>query len=752
MTRLISPLARVTIGTDVFVSGDGILKSVSVELGEDNRSSRCSVNLFDRNLLIGAKYQALSLASGGIVTPEGLLQEKSSTESQTPNNTPVTTSDFKGGDKEATIRAIVAECHKQGVKNNFQIAYILATVEHESKFEPIDEIGGLKKPYAPYFGRGYVQLTHRENYQKYSKLLGKDFVKNPNGVKDPAVAAFILVHGMRTGGFTSKKLSDYINDSKVDFYNARRIVNSTDRAELIAGYARQWVVKLPNYISTTPSTLEVKDKAATDKATSLKDKAESKPPEVAEKGCEIIVELGFTLNQMIAFYFYHVGTTTSRGQLDETTFEGQSIRWVLTRRTQNTAYTKITLRQLAQMICDRYRLKLDMEGSGPIYQYLDATGITDYELLLREARAIGYTIREDKNILILKPVRPNFTGFVITRDILQTIKFGDRASVDRSPTPGTTTSTPAVAAAESKTKNDRKTGKPTQTKTEDSTATGVKTEAKVSVTGAPTSAVHGTTILDTSITGLPKQEIGAIDLADGKAEAAELNTEKKRVKGYESSCSLISTPEILTLVPGSIVGVSNEVAPTPFNREFRVASVRHTLSTSGMRSEIQMYSPQAAKESGTSDTSGASASSSTTTSEIKPGSFIIPMRGVTGEGLGPRSPSRNHYGVDIAAPQGTVIVASADGIAKVAVNPGGYGNFVELTHAGGIRTIYGHLSKASVENGQKVKQGQEIGRCGSTGRSTGPHLHWQIMKNGYAIPPSEIGVIIPQKHRKGFRY
>ena len=396
-------------------------------------------------------------------------------------------------------------------------------------------------------------------------------------------------------------------------------------------------------------------------------------------------------------------------------------------------------------------MRLEFEGNGPLYQFLDATGVSDYELLLREAQAIGYSIREDANTLIIKPIRPNFTGFVITRDILQDIKFGDRASVDRATTPGTTTSTPAATAADSKTKNDRKTGKPTQIKPEDTSGTGDRQLKPFGVTGAATSAVHGTAIPDSSITGLPKQEIGAIDLADDRAQAVDLQNEQRRVRGYESSCTLITTPESLTLVPGSILGISDEVAPPPFNREFRVSSVRHTLSTAGMRSEVQMYSPQAAKvDSGTS--SASSATSSTTPTEIKPGGFVIPMPGVTGEGLGARGPKRNHHGVDIAAPLGTPVVASADGIAKVAVNPGGYGNFVELTHAGGIRTIYGHLSSTSVKTGQQVKQGQEIGRCGSTGRSTGPHLHWQIMKNGQAIPPSAIGVTIPQKHRSGFRY
>jgi hypothetical protein len=91
MTRIISPLARVQIGDDVFISGDGILQSVSVELGEDKRSSKCQVILLDKELLIGAKYQAISFAKGGIEVDPEVLREV------TPNVAPSAPSEDPSG-------------------------------------------------------------------------------------------------------------------------------------------------------------------------------------------------------------------------------------------------------------------------------------------------------------------------------------------------------------------------------------------------------------------------------------------------------------------------------------------------------------------------------------------------------------------------------------------------------------------------------------------------------------------------------
>jgi hypothetical protein len=142
-------------------------------------------------------------------------------------------------------RLIVAECKKHGLLRN-QAAYCLATCWHESAhtMKPVREYGGetyLKsKPYYPYVGMGYVQLTWKANYQKASAKVGVDLVANPQLALDPQYAAPILVIGMQEGWFTGKKLSDYITLQSSDFTNARRIVNGTDKAAIIAGYAKQY--------------------------------------------------------------------------------------------------------------------------------------------------------------------------------------------------------------------------------------------------------------------------------------------------------------------------------------------------------------------------------------------------------------------------------------------------------------------------------------------------------------------------------
>ncbi len=159
-------------------------------------------------------------------------------------------------------RLIVAACKKHGLLRN-QCAYVLATAHHETAgtMKPVRETlastdakakemltkawraGKMKWVTRDYwsggfFGRGYVQLTHEENYRKAGQKLGVDLVGNPSKAMEPAIAVEILVQGMRDGWFTGKKLADYITLSRSDYAGARRIVNGTDRADLIAGYAK----------------------------------------------------------------------------------------------------------------------------------------------------------------------------------------------------------------------------------------------------------------------------------------------------------------------------------------------------------------------------------------------------------------------------------------------------------------------------------------------------------------------------------
>ncbi len=96
---------------------------------------------------------------------------------------------------------------------------------------------------------------------------------------------------------------------------------------------------------------------------------------------------------------------------------------------------------------------------------------------------------------------------------------------------------------------------------------------------------------------------------------------------------------------------------------------------------------------------------------------------------------RNHTGIDIAAPKGTPIYATADGTVS-RENPGsGYGICVVLNHGYSYQTLYAHMSKTAVKPGQKVKRGQLIGYVGSTGMSSGAHLHYEVIKNGQHVNP-----------------
>jgi murein DD-endopeptidase MepM/ murein hydrolase activator NlpD len=103
---------------------------------------------------------------------------------------------------------------------------------------------------------------------------------------------------------------------------------------------------------------------------------------------------------------------------------------------------------------------------------------------------------------------------------------------------------------------------------------------------------------------------------------------------------------------------------------------------------------------------------------------------------------RMHTGVDWAAPRGTPILAAGDGKIEMAERHGGYGNYIRIRHANGFATAYGHMTRfaSGSKPGARVKQGQIIGYVGSTGRSTGPHLHYEVLVNNKFVNPMTIAV------------
>ena len=123
---------------------------------------------------------------------------------------------------------------------------------------------------------------------------------------------------------------------------------------------------------------------------------------------------------------------------------------------------------------------------------------------------------------------------------------------------------------------------------------------------------------------------------------------------------------------------------------------------------------------------------------ISKGAFSWPLtiNGTITSRFGTRSDpitgeTETHSGTDIAAPTGTPILSAADGIVELAGNFGnGYGNYVIIRHSITTETLYGHCSVLNVRAGQLVKKGQKIAEVGSTGYSTGPHLHFEVIING----------------------
>lgn len=183
----------------------------------------------------------------------------------------------------AGVNAILAAC--EGWRLTWT-AYALATAYHETAYtmQPIKERGGpeyynhlygiegddpvrAKKhgninpgDGARFCGRGFVQLTWRSNYMKAGDKIGVDLVSNPDAAMELDNAAAIMRGGMEEGWFTRRKLTDFLTDSKTDYVNARRVINGTDKAIAISGYARAFDKALHDAGYGHPVVLDQEDR------------------------------------------------------------------------------------------------------------------------------------------------------------------------------------------------------------------------------------------------------------------------------------------------------------------------------------------------------------------------------------------------------------------------------------------------------------------------------------------------------------
>jgi len=132
----------------------------------------------------------------------------------------------------------------------------------------------------------------------------------------------------------------------------------------------------------------------------------------------------------------------------------------------------------------------------------------------------------------------------------------------------------------------------------------------------------------------------------------------------------------------------------------------------------------------------------------------MPVSGRVTSGFGERfhpilGYRRMHAGLDLGAAYGSPVHAAADGRVVSAGWHGGYGQMVEIAHAGGIATMYGHMSRIAAVSGSYVRQGEVIGYVGSTGLSTGPHLHYEVLKDGRPVNPASVKLSGGPAHLEG---
>lgn len=714
-------VARVTIGGRFqFVTGDGFLKSFSVSLSEQDRASQCSIEIFDPHLRFANLLLTQAQAQGGILTPTGLLAQIKRKQSGTTTGSDVgaeaAVSGYPRGDDLA--RLLIQECIKQKITQREQIAYVLATVERESAMgryrEEIGEdsyfnrydirfnprlartLGNTQAGDGVRFkGRGYVQITGRRNYTIWAKKLGIDLVTKPELAAEPKYAIPILVIGMREGSFTGRSLNTYIRPGKVDYYNARRIINGTDKASLIAGYARKWYGRLDSLGYSSAPSAPAKPQSGAEILSKLgSPSVDSQPTEITlEQGTIIKVEVGFNDRSATSFEYYFTGIKTTAPA--STRITGKQLRFLLGQSKKISAITQNTsVRQLAKKLQRDTGVKVKVpSGASRVTQLIQVTE-SDYGALVRLAQDSGLFVRGDTKEIKLEPLKIGAKTYTVSRTQLMSGSYwGDEATTTR------------VIKGSAKT-----------------TTNLQKPDSGNKILGQ---------LSDTPSTPT-KEGILAIDSA--------INPGKGIGKGFPGRIILdpYRLPDILNCQPGHLLGFDSSVGlGGALSRKFRIGEVTHDPG----RTTLDIYLPVAVTQTSTTSVPGnqpatGGSPDGSGAGKTLSGKFKAPLnRGETIGGFKVTSPygmrvhpitgrRKLHGGVDIGTPTGTPLYAickPGETITLRRARGGGGGNMAIFEYDG-YKFYYLHCSQVAA-NGT-YKYGQVIARAGNTGSSTAPHLHF----------------------------
>jgi murein DD-endopeptidase MepM/ murein hydrolase activator NlpD len=291
------------------------------------------------------------------------------------------------------------------------------------------------------------------------------------------------------------------------------------------------------------------------------------------------------------------------------------------------------------------------------------------------------------------------------------------------PTPIAAISTPTIPANLAIEQSVNASSQPVSAISQPASEPNVQIPARLAATLAPKVPASASVDQQTTNFAQPNQ-VALLPEPEARMTSLEVKRLESEVDQLNSKVRDAEIKESARKVEAAKIAAANlNASPNP-DRNFD--SSRSAIANPGDRSGISPQLPQLTASAYLPDVQDYGLSTG----------FIWPADGVFTSGYGWRW-GRIHAGIDIAAPIGTPILAAASGVIEYATwNDGGYGNMIDIRHADGTITRYAHMNELYVKEGQTVSQGQTIGAMGSTGFSTGPHLHFEIRPNGgSAIDP-----------------
>lgn len=522
--------------------------SGTYNLSEQDRSSSCEFTIPDPGHKVGKLLLEKIKQDGGIVTPPELfkeLKEDEKTDSSAIAN---------GVTGDELAKVVVNYCRSIGINRIETMAYILASIDHESKMGVyLSEIGGSSMWYDPFYGRGLIQITHQTNYDRFGKYLGQDFVNNKELVSELKWAVPIAVLGM-TGlkgapTFTGRSLSEFINESGTDYYNARKTVNGTDKASHIADIAKRYETRLRAGEFTGGKVDKVTPFAKLTGQLGAASEQSITPGiddaiKQAQKFSELQVSVRFN-EQPPAIYEY-VFTGVVLSGTNETILSGQSIDAAITLSTSTKTvrtHRNTSLRMFGEAISKELGIKFDIVESRLseqiIKQFDQYPGESAYQVLGRMAKRQGYIVRNDSKTLTLEPLLSDVVSYRIAPgDLVDAPKLTENASSNRITGKGL----PPIV-------------------------TGLKRATRIKDFANNTTAA-------------------AANFADDQEYINNIQAGLEIGEGFRVTCRVLDNEKLHTLMPGSIVNVP---LPGGIAGDYRLKGRSHSVP--GGTAQLQLYLP-----------------------------------------------------------------------------------------------------------------------------------------------------------------